>query len=166
MTHRKTISVAMAILATMLLTIFVIALADDDNDNDDRGSQPPPRFTLLFNDEVVRDNETGLEWPRIPNDVPSEAGCIMETDGNRLGWRRPFIHELASIFNPDPDAITIIKLAEGFPFDEADIADFYHGRSPEDGTTWCINTHTALLSDIGGCPSALYWCVRAFNSGN
>jgi len=173
MLRNKLISTSIVILA---IFAFAIVFAGDDDDDDDAMS-PPVRFTLLFNDEVVRDNETGLEWQRIPNNTPTSSLaninlCLGINTGNRQGWRPPFIYELASIF--DPNAIPDIKLVEEFPFNETDIDDFYGytGINPFDPSeVYCVDTSDGLVKDANGCPPSvvgniLMWCVRAFNSGN
>jgi len=77
MLRNKLVSTTIIILTTFA---FAVSFAGGDDDDDSDGGvppKPPSRFTLLYNDEVVRDNETGLEWPRIPNDATTIVTCLI-----------------------------------------------------------------------------------------
>ena len=58
------------------------------------------RFTVLpsFNNQAVRDNETGLVWERSPTRTRELGRCgqnlLAPQVGNRKGWRLPMIEEL------------------------------------------------------------------------
>lgn len=64
------------------------------------------RFTVLpgFNNQAVRDNETGLVWERSPNGTATWEDairtCWMRQVGGRMGWHLPMIEELASLVDP------------------------------------------------------------------
>jgi hypothetical protein len=64
------------------------------------------RFTILadFNNQAVRDNETGLVWERSPNGTATWEDairtCWMRQVGGRMGWHLPTIEELASLVDP------------------------------------------------------------------
>src|SRR5262245_62011473 len=66
------------------------------------------RFTVLadFNNEAVRDNETGLVWERSPSsnqvnwDNATETCVTNKIVGGRRGWRAPSIIELTSLVDP------------------------------------------------------------------
>jgi len=107
------------------------------------------RFTVLadFNNEAVRDNETGLVWEQSPDPNPQASwqGAIthcaqLEVD-DRKGWSLPMREQLASLVdetgtgvdsNSDP-----LKLPDGHPFDPASVqsAKYWSATSLVDGPT-------------------------------
>src|SRR5262245_10851776 len=71
--------------------------------NWDKALPSAQRFDILpaFNNEAVRDNETGLVWERRPPIRPDtwdqgRLGCAATFTGNRHGWRLPSLAELSS----------------------------------------------------------------------
>ncbi|GIW55417.1 MAG: hypothetical protein KatS3mg082_1821 [Nitrospiraceae bacterium] len=76
------------------------------------------RFTMVFNGEAVKDNQTGLIWEREPDrefDVwsASISRCETKTVGGQTGWRAPTVEELKTLVDPsqkDP------ALLPGHPF--------------------------------------------------
>jgi hypothetical protein len=77
-------------------------------------------FTVLsdFNNEAVRDNETGLVWEKSPSSTTvtwPEAclGCYNKVIGGRKGWRLPSFAELSSLVDP---STTPPYLSPGHPF--------------------------------------------------
>jgi hypothetical protein len=65
------------------------------------------RFTILpaFNNEAVRDNNTGLVWERAPNLnnltwAEATLRCLQKQVGGTTGWRLPSIVELDSVRDP------------------------------------------------------------------
>jgi hypothetical protein len=79
------------------------------------------RFTVLaaFNNQAVRDNETGLVWEQAPAGGSStwavaRVVCLNKTVGGRKGWRLPSVHELASLIDATQPIPT---LPTGHPFD-------------------------------------------------
>jgi hypothetical protein len=67
---------------------------------------PEQRFTVLggFNNQAVRDNETGLVCELAPVGGPTtwavaRVVCLNKTVGARKGWRLPSVHELASLID-------------------------------------------------------------------
>jgi hypothetical protein len=80
------------------------------------------RFTILadFNNQAVRDNETGLVWERSPNGsqytwVDAVRTCWMIEVGGRTGWHLPTIEELASLVDRSAISSGLI-LPLGHPF--------------------------------------------------
>ena len=62
------------------------------------------RFIVLeaFNNEAVRDNETGLVWERSPDPTSNTWSaarfiCATKIVGGRKGWRLPSFSELSSL---------------------------------------------------------------------
>jgi hypothetical protein len=132
------------------------------------------RFTCVFNDKAVLDNETGLVWERTPNAfgdslVDSVLICLrlheFITDFDHGGWRVPTISELASLY--DATQAGVIKLPTGHPF----------GGTVEPGEYWSVTgldgqPTLAFTVDFGGGggsirdgaklsdPGPNRWCVR------
>lgn len=82
---------------------------------------PDQRFTVLadFNNEAVRDNETGLVWERSPDlafRTWSDAlrHCANREVGGRFGFRLPSMPELATLV--DTNTAGPIHLPAGHPF--------------------------------------------------
>lgn len=71
------------------------------------------RFTCLFDDTAVRDNETGLVWDRSPDDTFGQNGdgtldwaaavgfCIVRQIGGRYGFHLPLQEQLASLVDTE-----------------------------------------------------------------
>jgi hypothetical protein len=79
------------------------------------------RFTCIFDDKAVRDNETGLVWSQpIGSSLQFRQAfeaCETLTDGGRFGWRLPSVTELRSLqVAPVPDVAPIDLLPAGHPF--------------------------------------------------
>ncbi len=76
------------------------------------------RFTLMHNDEVVKDNRTGLMWEREPDrehDVWSRSleRCGPKSVGGQNGWRPPTIDEIKTLVDTDQNDPS---LPAGHPF--------------------------------------------------
>ncbi len=76
------------------------------------------RFTLMHNDEVVKDNQTGLLWEREPDrehDVWSRSleRCAPKAVGGQKGWRPPTIEEIKTLVDTDQNDPS---LPAGHPF--------------------------------------------------
>lgn len=76
------------------------------------------RFTLMHNDEVVKDNRTGLMWEREPDrehDVWSRSlqRCASKSVGGQKGWRPPTIDEIKTLVDTDQNDPS---LPAGHPF--------------------------------------------------
>lgn len=131
------------------------------------------RFTVLsaFNNEAVRDNETGLVWQRSPSDqstawIWSKVHCFRNTiTGQKRGWRVPSIEELTSLLavsSQDP------TLPIGHPFMGVQPGAFYWSstrRTDGEPEVWAVQfsnspstgyqVHFANILSAG-----LTWCVR------
>jgi hypothetical protein len=72
----------------------------------DKNLPSTSRFTILpeFNDEAVRDNNTGLVWERTPTGggtwAEAALHCLQQQIGGTTGWRLPSIAELNSLLDP------------------------------------------------------------------
>jgi Protein of unknown function (DUF1566) len=109
------------------------------------------RFTLLaeFNNDGVRDNETGLVWEKSPDTAAGDwhtarFGCIIKSLGRRKGWRLPSIPELASLVDPAV-ASPGPTLPAGHPFTI--------GPSGVPTLYWSATTHMPITVD----PSVAYF---------
>ncbi len=86
------------------------------NDGDVNGCNSA-RFTCVFGDQAVLDNETGIVWQRSPSfDVASWNSKMNHCDraastGGRHGWRLPTLREFGSLLDTSPDS-----LPDGHPF--------------------------------------------------
>jgi hypothetical protein len=131
------------------------------------------RFIVLldFNNQAVRDNETGLVWEQSPgtgNFGWAEAQSVCNTNpvGNRLGWRLPTIQELASLIDPSvpPPGPT---LPVGHPFSnvQSDSLNLYWSATTFAGNTsvaWGVPFYNGgvNLGDKSASSNRLVWCVR------
>jgi hypothetical protein len=81
------------------------------------------RFVVLaqFNNQAVLDKETQLVWQRtpfqslLPYRNSAVDSCTDRSNGGRLGWRLPSLHELASLVDPSA-APGSLALPAGHPF--------------------------------------------------
>jgi hypothetical protein len=141
--------------------------------NWDKNLPSNSRFAILpaFNNEAVRDNNTGLVWERIQDLAPhtwvnATWYCANKIVGGTVGWRLPSIVELASVQDllvPSP----YINSVFNFP-----------GTAPA-GNWWSATTSDvastdAWIMDIGGRVNGnskangqgLAWCVRGPMNAN
>lgn len=89
-----------------------------DATNGDVNGCNSDRFTCLFEDTVVRDNETGLVWEKSPSSDTSTwllamVGSVLKNGGGRFGWQVPTVQQLYSLkdFTQTP-----VALPAGHPF--------------------------------------------------
>jgi hypothetical protein len=129
------------------------------------------RFTLLqsFNNQAVRDNETGLVWEQSldVNVRPwdnARAVCNLRPKGGRKGWRLPAVHELATLQDPNnpfgqPD------LPPGHPFIGVG-AHLYWTATTDAGDptkAWLVSFDDAGATNPFTAPKTdafFVWCVR------
>ena len=137
--------------------------------NWDKNLPSASRFTVLsdFNNEAVRDNNTGLVWQRSPDTEfrqwdPALTHCIERIIGGSFGWRLPSVVELTSILDPSlPQPFVPVSVfptvAPGVRWWSATQASF------TSDTAWVVFTFitnnliagTNLKIDTGRS-----WCVR------
>jgi len=122
-----------------------------------------------FNNEAVRDDETGLVWERAPNVTPtrywSDARqiCLDKTVGGRRGWRLLSVHELASLLG---DTQINPALPGGHPF-SISIGGYYSATMDptvvNNGirtSVWAVDLGVAGVRSVGNDSSGHVWCVR------
>lgn len=155
-----------------------------DSTNGDAQGCNSDRFTCLFDDTVVRDNETGAVWERAPDIAggpdsdgkrtwgPSIAHCINREVGGRKGFRLPLVEELASLVdttNSNP------ALPTGHPFFNVQTSSYWTATTDADTDNFARNVDfsdggTGGSSNKIGLGNIKYyaWCVRGgkFFDGN
>jgi Protein of unknown function (DUF1566) len=154
-----------------------------DTQNWDRIVSGPARFTVLadFNNEAVRDNETGLVWERVPEPnlwqwKDALQRCVIKRIGGRTGWRLPSLFELASL--ADTSAVQVapgqpvpggsLWLTPGHPFIGIDYApNNYTSHYYWSSTANANDALSAFWMDFGigvgnggKAGSGHVWCVR------
>ena len=133
----------------------------------DQKIAPDTRFLVLtnWNSEAVLDKETGLVWERSPATTKhtwtdARFQCTARTTGNRMGWRLPSVHELASLAFP---AQSNPALPPGNPFLTAQAAGYWttttHAQFPA-GIVWGVFFETGGLSGFNKTLTLRVWCVR------
>ena len=129
------------------------------------------RFTILpnFNNEAVRDNNTGLVWERAPaNNLVDWAAatrfCANKVVGGTKGWRLPSVVELASLVDPTvaPMGPT---LPAGHPFTNVQSAHYWSATSSlqthPQPWAWFVNFIDGVVTDVDKTAvQAHAWCVR------
>ena len=131
--------------------------------NDTGDNCKSSRFTCVFGDTAVLDQETGLVWQRTPSEAVNQvwsvavANCRELQFSGRYGWRLPFVEEYQSLQ----------PLPAGNPFTNVRPTGFYWSAS----TVPDNSTRAYVASLGGGAPypvatdgklSTIYsvWCVR------
>ncbi len=131
------------------------------------------RFTVLsdFNNEAVRDNETGLVWESAPlvtgfTWFQAIGHCAETKVGGRMGWHLPTVEQMASLL--DPTVSGSPKLSPGHPFQVPPgvssccwTATQFPGNS-----TLAYTVDISIAGSAGGLKvGALFsWCVRGGQS--
>lgn len=132
------------------------------------------RFTCIFGDTAVRDNETNLVWDRDPGSVQITntnvvAHCADREVGGRKGWQLPTREQLASLIDTSN---TNRALPTSHPFilpppDSVNI-DYWFSSSFDTSVTsgrWFINLALGEVRDPFSINSgARLWCVRSGKS--
>jgi Protein of unknown function (DUF1566) len=75
--------------------------------NWDKNLPSASRFTVLadFDNQAVRDNNTGLVWEQAPDGTAgtgaaAKLSCLRKVVGGTKGWRLPAVAELVSLQDP------------------------------------------------------------------
>jgi uncharacterized protein DUF1566 len=136
--------------------------------NWDKNLPSGSRFTVLpsFNNEAVRDNNTGLVWEKSPQTAAvtwngARFTCINKNVGGQKGWRLPSIADLASLIDPSvaPPGPT---LALGHPFNDVQSAGYWSATtSAEDSSdAWFVYFGIGFVDNDSKTLSGQVWCVR------
>ena len=132
----------------------------------DKSHPSTSRFSILseFNNEAVRDNNTGLVWEQTPansslNWATAASYCVNKVVGGTRGWRLPSIVELVSLIDPSLPAPFVPTSV----FTNVQLANYWsattRGNSPSDA--WGVNFKFGNVIDaMGKTGNSLVWCVR------
>jgi hypothetical protein len=139
--------------------------------NWDKNLPSASRFTVLakFNNQAVRDNNTGLVWEQAPDatlrkwqhfltPLGATNYCVNKTVGGTVGWRLPSVVELASLIDPSLPA----PFVPGTVFTGV-LSDFYWSATtlailPANAWVVTFGNFNANSSDKSNDYHA--WCVR------
>ena len=132
------------------------------------------RFLILTNwsSAAVLDKETGLVWERTPDTGVlrtwgnARLACTARTTGNRLGWRLPSVHELASL--GDPSATPGPTLPPGHPFLTVQSAFYWSASTNAEFPTdaWGVSFNNGLETFTDKTFTFQAWCVRGGNNAD
>ena len=136
--------------------------------NWDKALPVAQRFVVLeaFNNDAVRDNNTGLVWERSPQTATATWNgarftCINKNVGGQKGWRLPSVPELASLIDPSvaPPGPT---LPSGHPFNDVQSAGYWSATtSAEDRSdAWFVYFGIGFVDSDSKTFSGQVWCVR------
>ncbi len=135
----------------------------------DKNLPSASRFTILphFNNEAVRDNNTGLVWERAPDTTLYNwplaiTNSVNKKVGGTVGWRLPSLVELKSVQDPTlPPPFVPASVFTG-----VQLAFYWSATTQADYPTsaWGVFfDHTGLVNYAGksGVGLSYYmWCVR------
>jgi hypothetical protein len=136
--------------------------------NWDKALSAAQRFVLLasFNNDAVRDNNTGLVWEKSPQTAAvtwngARFACINKNVGGQKGWRLPAIPDLASLIDPSvtPPGPT---LQPGHPFHNIQSAGYWSATtSAEDSSdAWFVYFGRGFVDHDSKTHTGHAWCVR------
>ena len=126
------------------------------------------RFVVLaaFNNDAVRDNNTGLVWEKSPQTATATWNgarftCINKNVGGQKGWRLPSIPDLASLIDPSV-AAPGPTLPSGHPFHNVQSAGYWSATtSAEDpSNAWFVYFGIGFVESDSKTFSGHVWCVR------
>jgi predicted small lipoprotein YifL len=146
--------------------------------NWDKNLPSGSRFTVLtaFNNQAVRDNETGLVWERSPSSstvswYDAVRTCWQRQVGGRMGWHLPTIEELSTLVDPTVPA-TGPALPSGHPFTNV-IASTYWSTTTDvrvpflPTQAWEVRFGIpGQVGDSGKDNLQYFWCVRGSGNGD
>lgn len=142
------------------------------------------RFTCIWGDLAVRDNETGLVWERSPAGTGPFSTrqdvwkyCPDLELGGRKGWQHPTREELVSLIDPSN---TFPALSTGHPFTNVPTELVYTstldrefmnvrdaGGFPQLRITWTVHIGRGEVfngPELNTAP--VVWCVRGGRHGD
>lgn len=124
------------------------------------------RFVILaaFNNQAVRDNETGLVWERSPATsaetwLNARGACAIKNVGGRIGWRLPSLPELSSLVDPSV-APPGPALPAGHPFTNVQMDTYWTGSTVFGTNAWEVSFFDGLVRSPLKTNSSRVWCVR------
>ncbi|HJS67044.1 MAG TPA: DUF1566 domain-containing protein [Nitrospiraceae bacterium] len=137
--------------------------------NWDKALPSTQRFVSLaaFNNDAVRDNNTGLVWEKSPQTAAvtwngARFACINKNVGGQKGWRLPSISDLASLIDPSvsPPGPT---LPSGHPFHNIQSAGYWSATTnAEDASdAWFVYFGLGFVDHDSKARTGHAWCVRS-----
>jgi hypothetical protein len=137
--------------------------------NWDKALPAAQRFALLesFNNDAVRDDNTGLVWEKSPQMVTAtwngaRFACINKNIGGQKGWRLPSITDLASLIDPSvaPPGPT---LPSGHPFHNIQSAGYWSAttNAEDSSDAWFVYFGRGFVDHDGKTHTGNVWCVRS-----
>jgi uncharacterized protein DUF1566 len=136
--------------------------------NWDKALPSSSRFVVLaaFNNQAVRDNNTGLVWELSPATTTgvwavATGICINKNVGGQKGWRVPAIAELASLIDPSVQSPGP-TLPPGHPFLNVQSSGYWSAKTVADNpvNAWGVGFNDGLLFAAPKPNSFQFWCVR------
>jgi hypothetical protein len=132
------------------------------------------RFTVLteFNNEAVRDNNTGLVWQITAGDTSGDSVvaladrldwygarlyCLEQTDGGVRGWRLPSVHELSSLLVSAPGVGHLSP-----PFFQVQSSGYWSATTDVENPTfaWYVGFNDGDVDAFFKTGNRFVWCVR------
>jgi len=147
-----------------------------DSTNGDANGCNSDRFTCIFGNTAVRDNETGLVWDRSPSVAlwtwfAARNLCMDKEVGGRLGFRLPSVHELSGLIDRQVITPGVPKLPPNHPFINVQGSDreaYWAAQAAGDNPALAFR----VLFGTGGSGNAenknspsFFWCVRGGSPG-
>jgi len=137
--------------------------------NWDKALPSAQRFVLLaaFNNDAVRDNNTGLVWEKSPQTAAvtwngARFACINKNVGGQKGWRLPSIPDLASLIDPSV-AHPGPTISPGHPFHNIQSAGYWSATTnAEDASdAWFVYFGLGFVDHDSKAHTGHAWCVRS-----
>jgi hypothetical protein len=140
------------------------------------------RFTCLFGDTAVRDNETGLVWDRSPDNTSGTGNdgkyvwsspvsfCVAREIGGRGGFHLPLMPQLSSLV--DSDSMLCLSggpcLPDGHPFLNVQ-SDRYWSATTNASSPVLAHNVDFTDGNLGSASNKTtfkfnWWCVRGGQS--
>jgi hypothetical protein len=177
-------SIVVWVLGLMLLSVPAHAVKPGSSPADlstvtqnwDKKLPNDARFTILadFNNQAVRDNETGLVWERTPETSPrtwedAVRTCWLRQVDGRAGWHLPMIEESASLVDPTVPTPGP-ALPPGHPFQNIQQGAYWSATTDVrveflPTQAWEVRLDipvgvSGIIGDIDKRISRFVWCVR------
>jgi len=147
-----------------------------DSTNGDANGCNSDRFTCLWNNTAVRDNETGIVWERSPNTNTRDwysaiRHCANREVGGRKGFHLPMREELATLVDTSGTGVdgsgNPLKLTDGHPFQNVQSAFYWTATTsaPIPFGAWNVRFGTGDVDTdnkgaTNGVNTFLAWCAR------
>lgn len=179
--------VIISVVRTMVLSAGLVIMADNagaappnkggssgtPTQNWDENLPSSSRFTVLasFNNQAVRDNNTGLVWEQAPDTntrvwANTTDYCLNKTIGGTRGWRLPSVAELASLIDP---SLAVAPFIPANIFTGIQSPDYWSATSVADNTlaiAWTVNFFNGDVGFSSKSATSHAWCVRGPTSAD